>query len=241
MRRLPGSVHPHVHGELRSEPRSLSILLGSSPRAWGTRTFSYLRECLYRFIPTCMGNSPISIPRKNRQTVHPHVHGELYLEVLDRAARIGSSPRAWGTQVMLNRLEEMDRFIPTCMGNSNLCVMILRLIPVHPHVHGELCATTIIAPTGTGSSPRAWGTHHGGLKRHTMKRFIPTCMGNSSTPFLHLITLPVHPHVHGELDFLGVTPESLCGSSPRAWGTRLRRQGVDHPARFIPTCMGNSL
>ncbi|CAB1083950.1 hypothetical protein D1AOALGA4SA_11484 [Olavius algarvensis Delta 1 endosymbiont] len=32
----------------------------------------------------------------------------------------------------------------------------------------------------------------------------------------------------------------LCGSSPRLWGTRRRKQGAFHLARFIPTPVGNT-
>ena len=65
-------------------------------------------------------------------------------------------------------------------------------------------------------------------------------MGNSRAFSRRTSPTAVHPHVHGEL----LTPEStgvsVCGSSPRAWGTRNRGSRRINKERFIPTCMGNS-
>ncbi|KUK47257.1 MAG: hypothetical protein XD74_2147 [Actinobacteria bacterium 66_15] len=35
----------------------VGIVLGSSPRAWGTRGYHRAQLFLLRFIPTCMGNA----------------------------------------------------------------------------------------------------------------------------------------------------------------------------------------
>jgi len=50
----------------------------------------------------------------------------------------------------------------------------------------------------------------------------------------------VHPHVHGELEFMRYDIEIDSGSSPRAWGTLCYNNYCTHWNRFIPTCMGNS-
>ncbi len=91
------SVHPHVRGEhgggaddhaaLRgSSPRAwgtltniktlAGLILGSSPRAWGTPTKIYNIKCIYRFIPTCVGNTSWITCGSKRFSVHPHVRGE---------------------------------------------------------------------------------------------------------------------------------------------------------------------
>jgi len=49
----------------------------------------------------------------------------------------GSSPRTWGTPGRDGQRAELDRFIPTYMGNADGVDSHLRSRPVHPHVHGE--------------------------------------------------------------------------------------------------------
>jgi len=66
-------------------------------------------------------------------------------------------------------------------------------------------------------------------------------MGNSQPEDPIKRTKTVHPHVHGELPFLIKREVLPRGSSPRAWGTHAVREMNKDNARFIPTCMGNSL
>jgi len=112
------AVHPHVHGELLSRKRVFVLKTGSSPRAWGTLS-KYIHVLhVFRFIPTCMGNSIFDGARGIYIPVHPHVHGELVKKMDYKICGVGSSPRAWGTRPVRCEEEEPDRFIPTCMGNS---------------------------------------------------------------------------------------------------------------------------
>ena len=53
----------------------------------------------------------------------------------------------------------VERFIPTCVGNTQ---------------SGDLLLTII-----SGSSPRAWGTQHQLRGARRQGRFIPTCVGNT--------------------------------------------------------------
>ena len=217
---MPGSVHPHVHGELLLRGGVGSHLNGSSPRAWGTPQAEPPIGVLERFIPTCMGNSHHLRIDAGRIAVHPHVHGELLSWLHSCVAGSGSSPRAWGTPAQSMIPCRKVRFIPTCMGNSSPSTMPWQRRPVHPHVHGELHSKHFRPEVAAGSSPRAWGTLLGGGPRSRRGRFIPTCMGNSTTVYYlcHIIT--VHPHVHGELDRENGEIPAADGSSPRAWGTR---------------------
>ena len=148
------------------------------------------------------------------------MHGELHSSnVLNRFVS-GSSPRAWGTPLKPIKTACFWRFIPTCMGNSSPEMYFHTRHSVHPHVHGELLDRPPGDELVVGSSPRAWGT----LIRHNLSisliRFIPTCMGNSSSSFCSCALFTVHPHVHGELCRCLFNLSLIYGSSPRAWGTR---------------------
>ena len=54
------SVHPHVRGEHFPERSAVCVTTGSSPRAWGTLRSHSNDRSLLRFIPTCVGNTPLS-------------------------------------------------------------------------------------------------------------------------------------------------------------------------------------
>jgi len=152
------AVHPHVHGERESSSRSIPLLLGSSPRTWGTRRRSPARRIRRRFIPTYMGNAAPGPPALRCSSVHPHVHGEREEKFRSHEGHNGSSPRTWGTPDDRAVEWRSNRFIPTYMGNAGSGAKMLPISTVHPHVHGERESVPGVVCLGNGSSPRTWGT-----------------------------------------------------------------------------------
>ena len=152
----------------------------------------------------------------------------------------GSSPRAWGTQILDPAVIMEFRFIPTSVGNSRGREVLVNMHSVHPHERGELTEIGPALTAGDGSSPRAWGTHRGLSTCSPACRFIPTSVGNSKKGLVVFKGLPVHPHERGELLEVDHPLWRYDGSSPRAWGTPT----VLYPhwlfLRFIPTSVGNS-
>ena len=90
-----------------------------------------------RFIPTCVGNTCFMAYFIYLVPVHPHVRGEYFLSANTGKHKRGSSPRAWGIlkEAKISRFD--DRFIPTCVGNTQSITFAIRLSSVHPHVRGE--------------------------------------------------------------------------------------------------------
>ena len=91
-----------------------------------------------------------------------------------------------------------------------------------------------------GSSPRAWGTRRIAERRVFLVRFIPTRVGNTFPVKVGATKLAVHPHARGEHITGGGAGDAEYGSSPRAWGTRVRQIDVTAKIRFIPTRVGNT-
>jgi len=235
------TVHPHVHGERSVPERIVEHLDGSSPRTWGTQERDPVFVDSVRFIPTYMGNAAASMGVRALVTVHPHVHGERSGAPPTSRLHPGSSPRTWGTLVMLFPLNLISRFIPTYMGNADPEPAPPTPSPVHPHVHGERCINPCKILDIYGSSPRTWGTHPEPGADEARARFIPTYMGNAvhrtGCPRLS----PVHPHVHGERKIVAPGNKLVDGSSPRTWGTRKQNRSESLSSRFIPTYMGNAI
>ena len=131
------AVHPHVHGERQMSRVRAQPCIGSSPRTWGTRTTGLRQNVRRRFIPTYMGNALLNVSIGKPISVHPHVHGERPPGPYHRPSLLGSSPRTWGTQRLIQRSVFRVRFIPTYMGNAEFPEMRKIADQVHPHVHGE--------------------------------------------------------------------------------------------------------
>ena len=129
------SVHPHVRGEYNLQIQRFILLNGSSPRAWGIRFLLRNAGRVFRFIPTCVGNT-ISCPALPCP---------------------GSSPRAWGIPKGAKNACFGIRFIPTCVGNTFFSLVRCLLLAVHPHVRGEYFMFFHDFFDILGSSPRAWG------------------------------------------------------------------------------------
>ena len=237
---LSDPVHPHVRGEHAHQDVALFGYNGSSPRAWGTRDDGGERGHEPRFIPTCVGNTLTSPNALLLHPVHPHVRGE-HPVIRFQAWRIpGSSPRAWGTRRAAVRRAGRLRFIPTCVGNTAAPRTTPQKPPVHPHVRGEHPNYGVSVLQDDGSSPRAWGTLRTSRSGDKSHRFIPTCVGNTMALLAMFNHTPVHPHVRGEHTTTHLAMVVYCGSSPRAWGTRILVISRHDVRRFIPTCVGNT-
>ena len=152
------AVHPHGRGELSDRSAASSGLVGSSPRAWGTRAHRPHAGVGQRFIPTGVGNSQEQKEPALRRAVHPHGRGELVQFPASGFPAAGSSPRAWGTHRPMAGMVPGQRFIPTGVGNSFPATLRRSHRAVHPHGRGELVAEIDWQIEQHGSSPRAWGT-----------------------------------------------------------------------------------
>ena len=152
-------------------------------------------------------------------TVHPHVCGEHWVHRISNFNNNGSSPRVWGTYQTKNSALNLNRFIPTCVGNIVRLPEIQELETVHPHVCGEHIGVGNIERNLNGSSPRVWGTFSYYFLFFLVHRFIPTCVGNIHQNLLYHLLQTVHPHVCGEHDAQKLRNSLAAGSSPRVWGT----------------------
>ena len=185
-------------GELPIVVLTITSIIGSSPRVWGTRKLHGSTDRSCRFIPACVGNSGLASCPRPAYPVHPRVCGELGTTYTSAGDENGSSPRVWGTRPDRSQERRLGRFIPACVGNS--------------------CGSDNY-PQCRGSSPRVWGTRTSCPMGAGSARFIPACVGNSPASLPSSECDSVHPRVCGELKTLASPSVSTDGSSPRVWGT----------------------
>ena len=178
------TVHPHAYGERASTPRYAKSPDGSSPRIWGTVDVAEDAAGGIRFIPTHMGNGVFRLFCRFSITVHPHAYGERFDNLHSLVHAFGSSPRIWGTVVLVSKVEILLRFIPTHMGNGGSFMSSSLRKSVHPHAYGERHRLKAVSRNSTGSSPRIWGTVEIAGRDIGQNRFIPTHMGNGEPEHL---------------------------------------------------------
>ena len=191
-------VHPHACGEHISSYSKIYWCVGSSPRLWGTRPICQCRIGILRFIPTPVGNTSSSQTQPSAAAVHPHACGEHDYALQPLPGRVGSSPRLWGTLEFSFSSPDVERFIPTPVGNTPVSANKTSRMPVHPHACGEHSSVDSKVEIHYGSSPRLWGTLcHLPAFDHVL-RFIPTPVGNTRGSPAGATPRSVHPHACGE-------------------------------------------
>ena len=173
-------------------------VVGSSPRTWGTRGVECKEFLQARFIPTHVGNTTRGPAPPVRRTVHPHARGEHYRSSPFTGNVIGSSPRTWGTHGRIPQMCDLQRFIPTHVGNTQHAGAVGRHGAVHPHARGEHVLDAELARGNVGSSPRTWGTRQPAERERHGHRFIPTHVGNTCAATWWRCGTTVHPHARGE-------------------------------------------
>ena len=151
----------------------------------------------------------------------------------------GSSPHTWGTGFNLQNDALFWRFIPTHVGNRVIGGMPSTLMSVHPHTRGEQIFYPLSFLHISGSSPHTWGTGVCNQTSTTIRRFIPTHVGNSWWDNLAWNPVAVHPHTRGEQVNHIEHHAPRSGSSPHTWGTVQETQWIKYNGRFIPTHVGN--
>ena len=218
------AVHPRVCGERSMSDWVTAILIGSSPRVWGTLPGCHGDCAAYRFIPACVGNACPRFGSARGDAVHPRVCGEREALHLNCNRAVGSSPRVWGTPARAGAGHPPVRFIPACVGNAPRRRAARFRPAVHPRVCGERDEILLGVRPGDGSSPRVWGTRWELAGAMCRGRFIPACVGNAYPVRSYLTIAPVHPRVCGERHHSSASASAISGSSPRVWGTRVRRQ-----------------
>ena len=173
---------------------------------WGTLQEVGSVLVSFRFIPTHVGNTPPPSPVSFSRPVHPHACGEHIFSGAGVCAKIGSSPRMWGTHSLRVFGICWLRFIPTHVGNTPATGATRSMWSVHPHACGEHGEENRYMFNIIGSSPRMWG-------------FIPTHVGNTFHLYTTLLVQTVHPHACGEHIISYSCYIVSSGSSPRMWGT----------------------
>ena len=212
--------HPHMRGE---NPAAISRSLsqcGTSPHAWGKLPSACGWRRPRRNIPTCVGKTAHGKTEGGNATEHPHMRGENVLLSLADDDYIGTSPHAWGKQMLELRLRRIPRNIPTCVGKTRSGPRRRPTCQEHPHMRGENLPYNEKRARVTGTSPHAWGKPPPGSSSRSTTWNIPTCVGKTQGCGNRRRVRAEHPHMRGENISKSNTIMQHIGTSPHAWGKR---------------------
>ena len=90
---------------------------------------------------------------------------------------MGLSPRVWGSQAQNIIYGDLQRSIPTCVGQPACTLLDWPVDEVYPHVCGAARVYSMTSPQVWGLSPRVWGSLIGVIGVCHTHRSIPTCVG----------------------------------------------------------------
>ncbi len=169
--------HPHACGDKQVRNYERNGEKGSSPRVWGQATTNGAAEITSRIIPTRVGTSCYLNVLQRRERDHPHACGDKPSPCRSMSALHGSSPRVWGQEAQLTRIEKRLRIIPTRVGTRSYGVASNCCMRDHPHACGDKQEIPITLHTTVGSSPRVWGQVSPILTVCVLVRIIPTRVG----------------------------------------------------------------
>jgi len=112
------TVHPRVRGAVSYASSRLSMMVGPSPRARGSRLVEGPRGRGRGSIPACAGQSRRQAAVSRCSRVHPRVRGAVRWPFTSPMTGSGPSPRARGSPTTRKHSRCFIRSIPACAGQS---------------------------------------------------------------------------------------------------------------------------
>ena len=208
---------PHTWG-IRPARCGGGLWPGSSPHTWGIQIYGMLFLIKLRFIPTYVGHTTAPELNGPTPTVHPHIRGAYRRGRYSEADSYGSSPHTWGIRA--------GGTIPRPSGGSSPHTwgipahpisrnQLLRFIPTYV---GHTAACAMMLGSTFGSSPHTWGIRPPKHSVFVIQRFIPTYVGHTVTHLYRDTLSSVHPHIRGAYRPSVGRSRNTDGSSPHTWG-----------------------
>ena len=233
-------VHPHRCGENNIDRRLDGIDIGSPPQVWGKHNGQTFNANTVRFTPTGVGKTMAWPSTVGDHSVHPHRCGENSLTSTKAIIPSGSPPQVWGKPWNSPICPCSQRFTPTGVGKTPRAAIKNGIQEVHPHRCGENTAPQHTELLHMGSPPQVWGKHHRCALHSHSRRFTPTGVGKTQTPYTRSELITVHPHRCGENLRHQAGLAEVAGSPPQVWGKPGESELNTSLSRFTPTGVGKT-
>ena len=147
---------------------------------WGQEPIQFLHNQYQGIIPTRVGTSLVVSSLWLSLRDHPHACGDKRTSASLMISVIGSSPRVWGQETVIQFSHSRCRIIPTRVGTSQAMRVATYRGKDHPHACGDKSHQFEVFQRRLGSSPRVWGQGFVPVTSSMGLRIIPTRVGTSS-------------------------------------------------------------
>ena len=164
----------------------------------GTQHRYHIAVVIRGIIPTCTGNTSLSVRVVSVRRDHPRMCGEHSCQIKPMSGSRGSSPHVRGARSTSRTYRPKVGIIPACAG-STLGLRVLRL-PAwdHPRMCGEHLEMHEIVFMEKESSPHVRGAHLVAIGQCPDLGIIPACAGSTSGTSCAVFVLGDHPRMCGE-------------------------------------------
>ena len=157
-RTAPGSgPSPHARGDVPARRGARRAGACFSPRPWGCSVSSFRFSVVVCLLPTPVGMFRRFSGAAGTADASPHARGDVPLACILRRARLRFSPRPWGCSDGLERIDGIDRLLPTPVGMFRRPRVGATVFRPSPHARGDVPAFALLGFLLLAFSPRPWG------------------------------------------------------------------------------------
>ena len=139
------AIHPRVCGGNAAAALGIPSNAGTSPRVRGKHLENGLGVGHNRYIPACAGETYPLLGWQIRCRVHPRVCGGNDIVGLGLEPVRGTSPRVRGKHLGAVSVDQTQRYIPACAGETVGAEPSPRQKGVHPRVCGGNLSSTFFS------------------------------------------------------------------------------------------------
>ncbi len=238
----PGRVDPRVRGGADRSSINMTVGVGRSPRARGSRPRGLRRPMAAGSIPACAGEPERRRAHRRVPGVDPRVRGGADDVFACNVAVLGRSPRARGSPRRERSGAPDAGSIPACAGEPDSRRVATESARVDPRVRGGAAHVEARIGSDAGRSPRARGSPAEAYALPWSLGSIPACAGEPASGACTPGCDTVDPRVRGGAVVREVTEREGLGRSPRARGSlealaqKLVAAGRSPRARGSRTC-----
>ena len=129
--------HPRMRGEDRDVWESTAMDLGSPPHARGRLERQSVYGAMERITPACAGKTRREVGTMGKNSDHPRMRGEDWLDLASPAHVSGSPPHARGRLARPGQPRARLGITPACAGKTNPLTGGFWSSSDHPRMRGE--------------------------------------------------------------------------------------------------------
>ena len=167
--------------------------------------------------------------------------GEYLTTMVRLTPSRGSPPHVWRILQLILPIFKTEGITSTCVENTPLLGIFLKVILDHLHMCGEYFKKPLIDTDRTGSPPHVWRILIGAAVSAVSKGITSTCVENTNSYHVVWKIYQDHLHMCGEYRMFRKLKPLIIGSPPHVWRIPQTKGKSKRKTRITSTCVENTL